>query len=886
MKIKFIHLFFISIISNAQTINIKGSVLDSATQKPLEFVSILLKNGENGTLLSYTFSGPDGAFSFKNINPSRLQLSAALLGFESIQKTINPSQEETEVSLTILLKEKVLVLNEVIVRSNQPISVKEDTINIKTKYFTDGTEQTVEDMLKKIPGLQIDAEGTIKVGNQEIEMLMVEGDDFFEKGYKLLSKNMPAYPIEEVQILKRFSKNRLLKGIEQSNKVALNLKLNENAKAVWFGNVKTGLGNSWFRDLSGNLMNFGKKNKYYLLANLNNVGSDATDGVDHLLNPVSLDDIGSIGDNQQILTPLSLSLPTINFKRERYNFNNAGLISANAIFNPTNKVKIKILGFWNVDKTQFFRNSIDFISVGSTSFTNLENYTYGNQQKNIYTQLDLKYEVSNKQLFEASTRFKNGTFNDSTNLIFNEIPTVESLQHQNSAFDQKINYSYKFKERNIAILTSRFKYQSAPQTYGINRFFYEDLFPENVNSTAANQIIGTKMYYFGVDAHVLSRKKDGSLLELQIGNEIRSDLLKSTFSLNQEDDKVILPEGYQNQLHYRVNDFYAKSKYRLAFEKIGLTGFLELHQLFNEWMNDKEIKRQNPFFINPGVSFDWKIHENHSIISSYTFNTSNVGILDIFDSYILTGYRSFSKGTGNFNQLNSRSIIVNYQVGKWGNRFFANTFILYNKNHDFLSTNSFLTPNYTLTDKIIIKDRKLLSANSTIDYFMEPISTNIKLDIGYMQSEYKNIVNNSFLRNVTSFNYYYGSELRSGFDSFFNFHIGSKWTTTLIKTDISNTFTDRFSFLDLVFIINPKVDFQLQSERYFFGNLETDNVYYFLDFDANYKLIENKITIGISARNLLNTDRFSNFSVSDIGYSVTEQKLLPRILLVKAEVRL
>ena len=80
------------------------------------------------------------------------------------------------------------------------------------------------------------------------------------------------------------------------------------------------------------------------------------------------------------------------------------------------------------------------------------------------------------------------------------------------------------------------------------------------------------------------------------------------------------------------------------------------------------------------------------------------------------------------------------------------------------------------------------------------------------------------LRNVS-----FGSlfELRSGFSEVFNYHIGTKWNTTEIETTINNSFTDNVSFLDLSIVFNKKLDFQVQSERYYFGNLQTDNTYFF-----------------------------------------------------------
>lgn len=93
------------------------------------------------------------------------------------------------------------------------------------------------------------------------------------------------------------------------------------------------------------------------------------------------------------------------------------------------------------------------------------------------------------------------------------------------------------------------------------------------------------------------------------------------------------------------------------------------------------------------------------------------------------------------------------------------------------------------------------------------------------------------------------------------------------------------SFLDFSFIFNNKLDFKLQSERYYFGNLQTDNTYYFLDFDIRYKLIENKLTLGFTGKNLFDTQKFKKFSISDIGNSTTQYRLLPRFTLLKLEYR-
>jgi len=210
---------------------------------------------------------------------------------------------------------------------------------------------------------------------------------------------------------------------------------------------------------------------------------------------------------------------------------------------------------------------------------------------------------------------------------------------------------------------------------------------------------------------------------------------------------------------------------------------------------------------------------------------------------------------------------------------------MYTKNHDFFSTNTNLNQNFTQTEKILIKDREFLSVSTKLDYYFKSISSNLKLNLGYTKSEYKNIINNSDLRTVISNNYNYGFELRSGFSGIFNYHFGSKWITNTIKTPFKNSFTNTVSFFDASFIFNDNIDIIIETERYFFGNLEDDKSYYFLDFNASYKIIKDKLTLGITGKNLFNTKKFRTSSISDIGSSTTEHLLLPRYVLLKMEYR-
>jgi len=875
--ISFLAIFIVSVSSlYCQQVKLYGTVLDSL-KNPVP--NILVRERKSG-LFDYT--NTSGAYELKFDTGSPINVEFSEFGF--ILKIFELDSLIKDTKINVTLKNNFGSLDEVIIQTKRPISVQKDTISFKVKFFTTGTEQTVEDLLKTIPGLQIDGEGNIKVGNQEIEKLMVDGDDLFERGYKILSKNMPAYPIEEVEVLKNYSNNRLLKGVEESDKIALNLKLDEKSKRIWFGNIETSLGNDSFYQFKGNLMNFGKKNKYYFLTNLNNIGYDATGDLESLIRPFRVNEPASIGDDQSSNSLLSLSPNQLNFKQNRTNFNNAELVSLNAIFNPSDQLKIKTLAFFNWDETDFFSSSIDSVNINTTNFINTENYELRNKKRIAFGKLDLIYNISKTKMVEATTKYNNGGINDGSHLNFNGNSTIEKLQQRNTLFDQKINYTDKLKDKKVFLLTGRFIDERTPQNYHLNQFFYQDLFSENVNADNVSQVIENQMQFVGINAHLLDRGPNDNLLELQLGNEYRKDQLSTTFSLLEDEIILEQPDGYQNRTSYQVNDLYFKTKYRFKIKNFGLVGKLDFHQLFNQFENNNP-SNQNPFFINPSIGVDWKINNKNKVFYSYLYNNTNAKTLDVYSDFVLTGFRSFSKGTGNFNQLQASSIIFNYQLGNWSDRFFANTFILYSKNHDFFSTNTLIEQNYTQTEKIVIEDREFISVNSKFDYFFKSISSNLKLDLSYSNSEFKNIVNVSDLRTIISKNYKYGVEISSGFNGVFNYHIGTKWTTSQVTTTLPNSFTSNLSFLDLSFVFNNKFDVQIQSERYFFGNLQTDNSYYFLDLNARYQLIKDKLTLGLTGKNLFNTEKFRDFSISDIGSTTTEYRLLPRFALIKIEYR-
>lgn len=880
----FVTLLFSSSICYSQTI-IEGYVIDKETSKGI-YASVVLKD-ENGKIITYTNTKGSGYYELITSAKGNFHLNISSLAYEGASKKILIDNDSNIVQENFELNVKITELKEVVIQSTRPITIKKDTIVFDAKSFLQGDEQVVEDLLKKIPGLNVLSDGTIRVGNQEVEKIMIDGDDFFEKGYRIVTKNMPVNPIDKIELYQNYSNNKHLKGIENSEKVALNLTLKEDAKRVWFGNMFGGYGSTSAEnryELRSNLMNFGKKNKYYFLTNINNVGIDAIGDINHLIRPFRFNEPSSIGDNQSANAILSLNHELPNLNKKRVNLNNAEMLSLNSILTLSEKVKLKTLGFLNTDENDFFRNSSQSFAVGTTTFENTEDFVGRKKQITGFGKADLTYDISKSKTLEYIGKFNNTNEKNRSNLLFNNDLLYERLNSNNQLFDQKLVFTNKFKEKKVFLLSGRYIKEKTPQNYSVNQFIFNDLFAVNANNT--KQYSQNEMQFVGIEAHLLDKKINGNLMEVKVGNQLRVDNIVTKFQLLNNENSLTIFNDYQNNLIYTTNDLYLSTKYRFNLGNYTLLTQSDFHHLFNQIENFDTKTNQNPFFIIPKIGLDWKINDKNKIITSYSYNTTNANVLDIYPSFVQTGFRTFTKGLEEFNQLNSSNAILNHTYGSWGSKFFANSVVLYSKNNDFYSTNSVIVQNFSQSEKIIIKDRAFLSISTNIDYYLRPINSNFKITLSSTKTNFKNIVNNSNLREVKSLGTEYGFELRSGFTGFFNYHIGFKYNYNQVKTTLENSFVNNMSFLDLYFIFSDKFNVQIQSERYFFGNLDKDNnQYYFLDIEARYVVKENKLTFFLSGNNLFNTKSFTNYSVSDINISNTEYRLQPRYMLLKMEFR-
>ena len=231
---------FTSILSFSQTVRFEGIVQDNA-KAPLEMANVMAMNQATKAMDAYAITNDKGKFLLNLKTNSTYTIKFSYLGMQNKEVVVTTQAEN--ITQNITMDSGGIELDGVEIVREMPVSIKGDTIVYNADSFKTGTERKLEDVLKKLPGVEVDADGQVKVEGKAVNKLMVEGKDFFDGDTKLGVKNIPADAIDKVQVLRNYNENSIMKGVENNqDNLAMNIKLKDGKKNFWFGDMTAGIG--------------------------------------------------------------------------------------------------------------------------------------------------------------------------------------------------------------------------------------------------------------------------------------------------------------------------------------------------------------------------------------------------------------------------------------------------------------------------------------------------------------------------------------------------------------------------------------------------------------------------------------------------------------------
>lgn len=338
---------------------VQGLVTDAGNGQPIDAATVQIRKAGRQVPLTYTLTDARGQFTLplRQADDS-LYIQVSLLGYKAMRQKIVAGE-----TLHIRLEQEVFTLKEVEIRPGR-VYGRQDTINYDVSQFISPKDEAIKDVLKKLPGVDVDDEGKISYNGKNISRFYVEGMDLAGGRYNQLTDNLQADAVKSVQVLENHQPIRALQKKLTTEDIAINLRLKETFRDRWMATVEGGIGASpllW--QGMGNAIQISRKSQSAYIYKGNNRGDDVADEQQDLT-------LDSPADRTAPPLPTFLSQPSIAapLKKERLLFNNVHSLSGNRVYKLNETTHLRLNANYLHDLRHQKRGSItDYYQAGDTA---------------------------------------------------------------------------------------------------------------------------------------------------------------------------------------------------------------------------------------------------------------------------------------------------------------------------------------------------------------------------------------------------------------------------------------------------------------------------------------------------------------------------------------
>lgn len=417
------------ISAQAQSTSMKGNVMDTAGNA-LPYVTITLLHPADSTLAYFAVSTTEGQFELKNVSPGTYILQLASLGYNSMYRSIQFPGEENEKGMLVVLKPKVVNLQAAEISSERiPILLKKDTIEYDAGAFKTAPDASAEELLKKLPGVQVDRNGNIKAQGEDVNNVLVDGKEFFSGDPKIATKNLPADAVKKVQVYDEKSDQSTMTGIADGERnKTINLELKDDKKNAWLGEVQAGGGTDDHFQASGKVYRFSGKNQIAVLGMLNNINQFGFSFRDYM------DFNGGLGVGESFRIHMDDNVP-VNFGQPVYGKIASGASGFNYSYEAKKDRRFSFNYLANGSNKTLDQSTRTVNYLASTSFTTNENLRESDHNRAHRFNLTWKNKIDSTQNLRMNARMSLSKMNQhqSQNGINEQNGIAENSQQLNSS---------------------------------------------------------------------------------------------------------------------------------------------------------------------------------------------------------------------------------------------------------------------------------------------------------------------------------------------------------------------------------------------------------------------------------------------------------------------
>ncbi|AWI25500.1 TonB-dependent receptor [Flavobacterium pallidum] len=881
---KFLLLFaLISFSAQAQIIKMEGSVTDAAAV-PMEMANVMAVNLETKAMDSYSITNDKGKFQLALKPNTAYSIKISYIGFKAVEMTVNTTTENIVKNITL---EEGAVLDEVEIVHEMPVSIKGDTIVYNADSFTSGTEKKLEDVLKKLPGVEVNADGEVEVEGKKVQKLMVEGKDFFDGDTKLGVKNIPADAIDKVQVLRNYNEIGALKGLENNEEsVAMNIKLKDGKKNFWFGDFTAAAGPDERYLVNPKLFYYNPKYSINLITNFNNVGELPLTMQDYFKFTGGFRNMMKKGGSNFNVSSNDLGISLLRNNRAKEIETRFG--ATNFSYNASKS--------WSLSGFAILSSSTTETETKSQSVILDTNDQQKSDDKSLQKsdlglfKLSSSYKPNTKFQFDYDLLSKlskqkeyDGLFRES--IVDNAASSENIYTNKNqspTSVNQNLSMYYTQSDKNVFALEVQHLYQDEDpfynanlQTQPFNLLGYVS--GQNRNDINQERFVKTNKLDAKLDYYYMLTPK--SNINLTFGDTYsHQDFNSHIFQVLDDNSRNDLDEPINNnKVRYNFNDAFVGLHYKILTGKFTFTPGFSVHSYtMNNEQSGKEYK-QDFFRVLPDFFALYQIKKSETL--TYNFSVSNdfTDISQLIEGNVFSSYSGLFRGNSTLENATSQVHSLRYFKYNMFNFENISGYLQYSRKVDAVKTNAvFDGINQTSNPyNSNFADENFSAFGNYGRSFLRNYKASVNASFNW--SKFNNI-QNGVLRETESFTHSYTLKAATIYKNLPNIEVG--YNISINDYNNSTFITDR-PFVNLDYFFMKSFAFTAEYEFYHYRNDDNtvSNEYDFLTASLSYQRENSKWEFKLSGTNLLNTtslndDGFTQFSTRTSQYFVQPRYVL------------
>lgn len=260
----------------AAQVQIKGKVLDAETGEPMISSTVSVMTKDTTKMVTGNVTGSDGTFTIKNVKNGSYILKVSFVGYQNFYRaiTLNSKSNKVQTIGNVMLKPNSIELNSAVVTAQIPeTEVKDDTVLFNADAFKVPEGSVLEDLVKKLPGAEVEDNGAIKINGKSISKILVDGKEYFGNDRQMSMKNIPTEIIHKIKTYEKKSDLARITGIDDGEEeTVLDLTIKKGMKNSWIGNIGGGFGTHDRYNLRGQVNRFQDNLQSSLVTNYGNTG--------------------------------------------------------------------------------------------------------------------------------------------------------------------------------------------------------------------------------------------------------------------------------------------------------------------------------------------------------------------------------------------------------------------------------------------------------------------------------------------------------------------------------------------------------------------------------------------------------------------------------------